>query len=209
MRIFIGGDSRQPLAFNVLAHSIYARASIPVSITKLNIDTLPIKRRGLTEFTFSRYLVPWLCNYEGTALFMDADMLCLCDINELNFIPGYPIAVVKNNERFEWPSLMLFNNALCKTLTPEFIETENPQKLNTWANDILELLPEYNHIVPYSGKNPNAKIVHFTQGIPCFDETKDCEFSKEWQEEHRRMNSTVSWHDIMGTSIHAQRMGIA
>jgi lipopolysaccharide biosynthesis glycosyltransferase len=67
----------------VLAHSIYKRASKPVSITPLVLSQLPIKRVGLTEFTYSRYLVPYLCGYEGLAIFMDADMLCLGDVHEL------------------------------------------------------------------------------------------------------------------------------
>lgn len=212
MKIFIGGDSRQPVAFNVLAHSIYKRASGPVSITKLDIRHMPIKRVGLTEFTYSRYLVPWLCGYQGTALFLDADMLCLSDIYELNLreeqFQGAGVAVVQEIEGFERPSLMLFNNPLCTRLTPEYVEQAKPQALIDWSPKVLGLPQEYNHIVPYSGASSSAKIIHFTQGIPCFKETRDCEYSKEWNDELADMNSTVSWQHIMGGSIHAVRMGL-
>ena len=209
MRVFIGYDARQPVAFNVLAHSIMSRASKPVSITRLDISQLPITRQGLTEFTFTRYLVPYLCNYEGVALFLDADMLCLTDINDLNLsedqFQGNSVAVVKEGvERFEWPSMMLFNNPLCKSLTPEFIEQGAPQKLE-WGK-VASLPKDYNHIVPYSGKNPNAKIVHFTQGIPCFKETEDCEYSKQWRDELKESVSSCTWQDIMGKSVHKERM---
>lgn len=209
MRVFIGCDSRQYIAFNVLAHSIWSRASGPVSITRLDINQLPLKRVGLTEFTYTRYLVPWLCGYEGTAVFMDADMLCLTDMYELNLsemeFDGASVAVADGIEPFERPSLMLFNNPKCRKLTPEYIEKEKPQTFS-WADNVRYFPKDYNHIVPYSGINPNAKIVHFTQGIPCFDETKSCEYSDAWRKELDSMNSTVSWEALMGNSIHKQRM---
>jgi hypothetical protein len=211
LRIFIGADSRQPVAFSVLAHSLYKHSSAPIAITRLDIDTLPITRRGLTDFTFARYLVPWLCNYEGVALFMDADMLCRCDINELKFsledFKGASVAVVNEIERFEWPSLMLFNNPKCTKLTPEYIETGKPQTLE-WAESLAALPKEYNHVVPYSGTNPDAKIVHFTQGIPMFRETLECEHSDEWRAMNNDMRRSCGWSDLMGSSVHAQRMGL-
>ena len=69
LRIFVGFDPRQPVAFQTLVHSIWSRASLPVSITRLQLNQLPLKRRGLTEFTYSRYMVLYLCGYEGEALF--------------------------------------------------------------------------------------------------------------------------------------------
>lgn len=208
-RIFIGYDPRQPIALQVLMHSIYARASRPVSITPLVLDTLPITRRGLTDFTYSRYLPPFLCNFQGIALFLDADMLCLGDISELE---GYAyqaaVSVVKNPQRFEWPSLMVFNCAHPdnQLLTPEYINSPDskPNKLD-WT-PIGELPAEWNHCVGYDAPNPKAKLAHFTCGIPCFNETKDCEFSKEWNDEAYRSVSSVSWNELMGNSVHAPRV---
>ena len=83
LKVFVGFDERQRVSFTTLATSIFETASRPVSITPLVLHTLPISRRGLTPFTFSRFLVPWLCNFEGAAVFMDADMLLASDITEL------------------------------------------------------------------------------------------------------------------------------
>lgn len=197
-------DERQPIAANVLAHSIERRASRSTQITKIQLRHMPIKRRGLTSFSFSRYCVPYLCGYEGTALFLDADMLCLADIFELErFAPtDCAVAVVKNPLRFEWPSLMYFNNSLCMELTPELIEGGTPHDLN-WG-PVGELPQEWNFCVGYDEMIPKVKIVHYTQGIPHFPETKDCAFADEWRAELKHMNSTVSWQQIMGGSVHAE-----
>ena len=89
IRIFIGYDPRETVAFHVLNHSIQARATAPVSITPLKLDQLGElmwrKRHNLqsTDFSFSRFLVPHLCGYKGWALFMDCDMLMLDDVANL------------------------------------------------------------------------------------------------------------------------------
>jgi hypothetical protein len=204
--VFLGVDPRQPVAVQVLAHSIYRRASKPVSITPLVLSQLPIKRVGLTEFTFTRYLPPYLCHYEGHSIFMDADMLCLGDVHELVELAddrACAVSVVKNKLRFEWPSLMVFNNARCTDLTPQYIETAEPQTLK-WADEIGSLPSEWNILVGYDEPIANPKLVHFTQGIPCFNETKDCPYSAEWVAEARASMSTVTWPEIMGNSVHAQ-----
>ena len=126
LRIFIGYDERQPVAYNVLQHSIAARASRPVAITPLVLSTLPIERRGLTPFTFSRFLVPWLCGWQGWALFLDLDMLALGDIAELfgHAQPGKAVVVCQEQQRFEWASAMLFDCAHPgnRVLTPDYVE---------------------------------------------------------------------------------------
>lgn len=203
LRVFIGSDPRQPVAVQVLAHSIYSRSSSPVSIQPLVLSALPIERKGLTEFTFSRFLVPHQCDYEGIALFADADMLVQGDIAELfNLKDDTAVQVVKGKQRFEWASLMLFDCAKCKILTPEYIENpdNNPLSLK-WAESIGELPAEWNHCVGYDHKKP-AKLIHYTKGIPCWPETKDCEHSAAWWEEFKKTNSTVSHEELMGRSVH-------
>lgn len=88
LRIFIGFDARETAPYHVLAHSIQARASKPVAITPIDLRHLegayarPFRNQS-TAFTYSRFLVPWLCQFRGYALFLDCDMLCLADPYEL------------------------------------------------------------------------------------------------------------------------------
>ena len=211
LSVFIGYDTRQPIAGSVLAHSISARSTGPVAITRLQLSKLPLTRRGLTEFTYSRFLVPHLCEYQGISIFFDSDMLCLGDITELLVYPlaypTVPVFVSKNVRRFEWPSMMVFNNAHCQTLTPEFVQdARHPLFDLTWASEVGEFPGEWNHLVGYDPPNPTAKGIHFTQGIPCWPETKDCEFSAEWHRELKAANSTVSFNVLMGPSVHAQHV---
>jgi len=91
LRIFIGYDSKEPIAYHVLANSIMRRASCPVAITPLvqpalRASGLYTRERGpteSTEFSMTRFLVPYLSGYKGHSVFMDCDMLCLTDIAEL------------------------------------------------------------------------------------------------------------------------------
>ena len=78
--VFIGWDPNETEAYHVLAHSIIKRATRPVSITPLNLKQLwmytrPRNELQSTEFSFSRFLVPYLCGYRGVAVFMDCDIL--------------------------------------------------------------------------------------------------------------------------------------
>ena len=215
MQIFIGYDPRQPIAEAVLRHSIASRSSKPIPITRLQLDQLPIVRRGLTEFTYSRFLVPYLCDYKGMGLFMDADMLCLDDIVHLfeEFNPEHAVQVVKNKQRFEWPSLMLFNCEKCKVLTPEFVDTSDQLFKMTWG-DVGELPAEWNYCVGYDpvpNESPmhftehiNVNIIHYTKGIPVWPETQDCTFAEAWHTERRAMMSTVSFNELMGRSVHVK-----
>lgn len=203
VRIFIGFDSRQPVAYHVLSSSIMRRSSVPVAITPLVLDTLPITRRGLTDFTFARYLVPWLCNYEGTAVFMDSDMLVLGDVAEFEEVPEQSVRVVKFDEphRYERPSVMHFNNALCDGLTPEYIQSGEPQALG-WGS-VGGLDPDWNFLVGYEDKREGVKLAHYTQGVPGYKECRGCDFADEWFCEREAMSASVSWLEIMGSSVHA------
>lgn len=205
VRVFIGVDRRQPVGLSVLQHSIVWRSSRTVSVRPLILEQLPIKRRGLTSFTFSRFLVPWLCDFKGSAIFMDADILVTGDIAELIACAdyGYDVQVMQDQPRFEWPSVMLFNNARCMKLTPEFIEDPANKLFDlAWAKSVGPLPKEWNKCVGY--EDGEAKLYHYTQGLPVWPETRG-NFPEDdlWVDEHRRANGTVSWKELMGASVHA------
>lgn len=205
LRIFIGWDPRQPVAYTVLQHSIVARTSAPVSVVPLKIETLPFKRTGLTPFTFSRFLVPWICGYRGHALFLDVDILVLDDVAKLFALAdGSAVMVSKNEKRFEWASVMLFDCAHPDNakLTPEFCETADSLHKISWTESIGSLPGEWNHLVGYDEPKP-ASLVHFTQGVPAWPETKDCEYADEWRRDAQEAISARPWVELMGNSVHA------
>lgn len=164
LRIFIGWDSREPIAFSVLAHSIWKRTSVPVSITPLKLSDLQrlyIRQRGpteSTEFSLSRFLVPHLSDYQGWSLFLDCDMLCLTDIAELwayamaypdkavhvcqhDYTPTSSVKFLNQPQtvypRKNWSSAMLFRNDLCKALTQQYVNTATGLELHRfqWTTD--------------------------------------------------------------------------
>lgn len=207
LRVFIGVDPRQPVAYHVLSSSIMRRSSKPVAITPLILTTLPIKRRGLTDFTYARYLVPYLCGYHGKAVFLDSDMLLLGDIAELFEYSAAPVSVVPFAEKFafEMPSVMVFDCSACEKLTPEFIDNDHnhPQSFG-WADRVGVIPPQWNFLVGYSDESMHdVKLVHYTQGVPGYKECRDTIYAKEWFDEREAMLSSVSWLEIMGTSVHA------
>lgn len=204
MRIFIGVDPRDAVSYNVLRWSIERRASRVPAIVPLILPQLGLNRTGLTHFTYTRYMVPQLCGYQGKALFLDSDMLCLGDVAELfDYEFSDSVAVVKNKERFEWPSLMLFNNNKCLKLTKDYIENpENHPQSFDWANGVSALPSEWNHCVGYDEPRDDAKLVHYTSGTPGFKERRRCEYAQHWHQEKESMNSQVSWLEIHGKSVH-------
>ena len=210
-RIFIGYDDRQAVAYTALQQSILETASCPVSITPLMLHTLPINRRGLTPFTYSRFLVPWLCDYEGFGLFLDADMFLVSDIAELysNFNPDYAVSVVRSIAQFEQSSVLLFNNShpSNRQLTPEFVEHTEQNLLGLeWAGpeNIGELDAKWNQLVGYQECSDASGNLHFTMGVPAFPETSTSPFIDQWTDcAKRAIGVTQSWGEIMGPSVHA------
>lgn len=207
LQIFIGYDHRQPVSFQVLVQSIISKSSKPVSITPIIITQLPYKRTGLTPFTFSRFLTPWLCDFQGWALFIDIDIILMDDIAKLFELADdrYVVQVSKNRITYEWASVMLFNCEKNRILTPEYCETANGLHTISWCNpdEVGDIPNEWNHLVGYDKPRKDAKLVHYTQGVPCFNETIDSEWSEEWHNTHRYVNFAHPWIELMGNSKHA------
>lgn len=214
LRICIGYDHREALAYHVLAHSILRRASRPVSIQPIMLSQFdkfwsrPRNPQQSTDFTFARFLTPWLCNFAGVSIFMDCDMLCLGDICELESIaladPYKDVFVVKHDytpgteTKFldqpqstypckNWSSLMVFNGHRMPVqhLTPDYVNDAEPMALHQfdWASDIGELDPCWNHLVGEYKRNPDAKLIHYTRGGPYFLGYEYCEYAQHWWNE--------------------------
>jgi hypothetical protein len=93
--------------------------------------------------------------------------------------------------RKNWSSVMVFDNARCKALIPEYVNTASGLDLHrfNWIRDeeIGSLPVEWNHLVGEYVPNPNAKMVHWTQGGPWFDGFERAEFADEWFAERDAM----------------------
>lgn len=220
LKVFIGLDKRVPRDFTVLQHSIHVHASKPVAVIPLVIDQLPIERRGLTDFTYTRYLVPHLCgNKNERAVFLDSDMLLMDDIHKMiEDVPLHvPVSVVKNKERFEWPSLMVFNcgHSDCKKLTPDYLDNpENKPQSFDWVtsgDDGVGNIPEdWNYCIGYDepDKGKDAKLLHYTMGTPGFETIMDAQLGGEyeWTVASKSAMSGCSWEALHLRSVHAQKI---
>jgi len=160
IRIYIGYDPRESVAFYTLAHSISRRSSAPISITPLaqsQLKGMYRRARGpteSTEFSLTRFLVPALSEYRGWSIFMDCDMLCRADIAELlaetekqrdkailvckhDYVPKtsrkFLDQVQTKYVRKNWSSVMLFNNERCRALTADYVNSASGLDLHRFA----------------------------------------------------------------------------
>jgi lipopolysaccharide biosynthesis glycosyltransferase len=217
IRVFIGFDPRETIAYNVLSFSIQRHATQPVAIAPLMLSqlggVLTRERHPLqsTDFSFSRFLTPFLADYTGWSVFMDCDMLMLDDIATLWSLRDerYAVMVVKHRhvpretvkflgepqskyEKKNWSSVMLFNNALCRTLTPDYVNTATGLELHQFkwlhSEDLIGALPDrWNHLVGYNPPRADAALVHYTLGGPYFEEFGTCEYADAWRQAKQQM----------------------
>ncbi len=219
INVFIGYDPREAVAYSVLAHSIHARSTAPVAIAPLMLSELngilTRERHPLqsTDFSFSRFLTPFLSGFAGWSIFMDCDMLVLDDITRLYSLRDerYAVMVAKHDhvpresrkfldqpqtpyQKKNWSSVVLFNNAKCGALTPDYVNTASGLDLHQfkWLSDdelIGDIPSRWNHLVGYHPPRGDAALVHYTLGGPYFDEFRDCEYAEEWRREREAMLS--------------------
>lgn len=210
--IFIGYDPREAVAYHVCANSIIRHASQPVQIipVALNLfkDYTETHNDGSNHFIYTRFLVPHLMDWSGWAIFIDGDMVIRDDITKLwNLKNEYcDVMVVKHdyktrmpvkymgakNEdypRKNWSSVILWNCSSFpnRKLTPEYVMKASGADLHrfTWLEDsrIGELPKEWNWLPDEYGPNPDAKLLHYTLGAPCFHEFADTPQGSEWHRE--------------------------
>lgn len=119
VRVFIGSSPSEWLPAKVLEHSIRRNTSAQVEVHRLYESKIAIpmprnkKNRPRTPFSFQRFLIPEICNYQGNAIYLDADMLVFADIKELwdTDLSGKDVLAVQQQELKSKPqfSVMLMN----------------------------------------------------------------------------------------------------
>jgi lipopolysaccharide biosynthesis glycosyltransferase len=210
--VFVGYDPREAIAYHVCANSVIRNSSQPVAIVPvaLNLfrDYSETHTDGSNHFIYTRFLVPYLCDFTGHAIFIDGDMIVRGDIAELwnmrdasmdvqvvkhDYRTRMPVKYLgaKNEDypRKNWSSVILWNcNSFPnRRLTPDFVQHATGSELHrfSWLEDhrIGELPKEWNWLPDEYGPNANAKLLHYTLGTPCFQEFADTPQGNEWHRE--------------------------
>ena len=215
VKIYIGFDQRESVAYHTFVQSLIDHASIPLDITPLAVKTL----KGYEEkhedksndFVYSRFLTPFLNDFEGWAIFADGDMICQKDIKELLDLKddSKALQVVKHdyktkaNQKYlgninqdyprkNWSSVILWNckHPKHKILTPDFIANQTGKYLHRFSwlenGDIGELPKEWNWLATEYPNNEQANIIHYTLGTPCFKDYRKTEMADIWLKKHAR-----------------------
>lgn len=221
MKVFVGYDVREDIAYQVCEYSL----------KKYNdqVEVIPLKQKELreagtytraidplssTEFTFTRFLVPYLSDYKGWAVFVDCDFVFVDDVQKLfdNADDRYAVMVVKHDynpredfkmdgckqlpyPRKNWSSTILWNCAhpANKVITPEVVNSQTGQYLHRFQwlqdNEIGNLAPEWNWLAGWYNEPQDGqpKAIHYTEGGPWFKEYRRCPYHKVWKQHLREM----------------------
>ena len=218
INIFVGYDSKEKVAFNTLSYSILKNSTQPIAITPIYLenikDTFVRERNNLssTEFSFSRFIIPHLMNYQGWALFMDCDMLMKADIAELwrlrddkyavqvcqhDYIPKSATKFLGQTQtvypKKNWSSFMLMNCKKCITLTPDYVNKASGLELHQFkwleTEDLIGGLPlEWNWLAEEYEPKEDIKNIHYTEGGPYFKGYEEIDYAKDWFEYHKECN---------------------
>jgi hypothetical protein len=169
-RVFSGWDKRQAEAAEVFRFSVLDHASIPVEVHFISAEDTPTsvaacKRRGVTSFSYARFMSVHASGFTGRACYGDGcDQLCLGDVRELAEwdMQGKAIWVVKHPSlpgqrglrARSWTSLLLMDcgHPKLRRWTPEYVERaadDTLMRLSDFADDEIGSLPgEWNLLMP-------------------------------------------------------------
>ena len=219
LRIFIGWDSRFPEPADVLRYSLIKHSSIPLEIHYLKLHELGLQRTydplASTEFTYSRFLVPYLCNYRGKAVFMDNDMLALGDARQLDDLDmtNYALRVVQHDyqpentikmygcpqtsyPRKNWSSLMIMDCSRLRLWTRHAVETQTGAYLHRFQDipdELIGAIPKtWNSL---DRLDDSTELIHYTNGGPWFPQYANHPHADVWyrmrDEMHRASQTAI------------------
>ena len=215
LKIFIGWDSRETEAYKVCVKSLKKYASQELDITPIVKDTLietgeyyrPQPEAGSVEFTYTRFLVPYLTNYDGWALFIDCDFLFTRDVSELfdmtndkyalmcakhDYVPKNSIKMDGQKQvsypRKNWSSCILWNcgHPANIILNPDVVSKESGAFLHRFywlPNESIGDIPlEWNWLEgEYDKPDTPPAAIHFTNGGPWFENYQNTDYADLWR----------------------------
>lgn len=216
VRVFIGYDEEQPIAFDG------CKGSIIENNKKNNIEIIPINYNTVTDynrephpyestqFATARFWVPYESDFKGVSIFCDCSLLFIYSIDELIELYDEKYAVmcchhttngqegVKMNGkkqtsymRKNWSSLIIFNNShpKNKNLTPDFLNKQSDLFLHQfqWLDDSdIGRLPRVWNYLVGCYYGDTPKALNYTKGGPWFDDYEDCDYSDLWYEKYHK-----------------------
>ena len=246
--IYVGYDLKDHRGYEVLVHSIkkYNDKYNIVPLMEPTLRRIGLYRRSYrvfshdtkqrydqfdnkpfsTDFTFTRFLVPALNQYQGWALFMDCDMLVRADIDGIFKVyndESYAAYCVKHKyeppegtkldgvaqtryRRKNWSSLVLYNcsHPSNLALTVDAVNLQSGSWLHSFGwlmdDEIGSIHQEWNWLDGHSDPNTEAKNVHFTTGGPWFPEWKPSRpIDEAYAEEWKKTEQEIETQLILET----------
>ena len=226
MKVYVGWDSREDIAYQVCQHSIKRKDPgaevIPLKQNDMRQDgiyTRAVDKLASTEFTFSRFFVPYLNDYKGWAVFCDCDFVWRVPTTELEQYCDDSKAVVcvqhdykpKESRKMDgqvqtvyprknWSSMVLWN---CEHPSNKLIDL-NALNNNTglwhhrfmWLADheIGEISHEWNWLTDWYNEpeDGSPKMLHYTEGGPWFDHLQDVPYAQEWRDAKIEYEATLN-----------------
>ena len=214
--IVVGFDQKESVAYHTFVQSVIEKSTIPTRFMPLSIRSLTnykeTHKDGSNDFIYSRFLVPYLMNFNGWAIYADGDMVCLEDIKKLWDLRDdkFAVQVVKHdyktkvkskywgnkNEdypRKNWSSVIVWNcqHPKNKILTPDFISEKEGSFLHrfSWLEDIEigELPKTWNWLALEYKEKKNLDLIHYTLGTPCFKEYSNKSLSEFWKKSYKNL----------------------
>ena len=221
--VYIGYDTREDLAYQVSKFSLINKSEninvLPLKLTELREKEFYWRdedKLGSTEFTFSRFLIPELNNFNGWALFCDCDLLFLEDVNKLFQLADdkYAIMCVQHDytpsegtkmdgkqqtiyPRKNWSSVVLWNcshpsnKQVNKHLVNHPDTTGKYLHRFSWLKDeeIGSIPHNWNWLVGWYKEPSDGKpsAIHYTEGGPWFENYRFCEYHQDWKDSLSQM----------------------
>jgi len=215
IKISIGFDQREAVAYHTFCQSIIQNTTQPVLFLPLALNLFDNYKEnhndGSNSFIYTRFLTPYLFDFQGWAIFADGDMICNADLSMLWNLKDENKAVMcvkhdyktKAKEKYlgninqdyprkNWSSLVIWNckHPANKILTPDFVMKQSGAFLHRfqWLEDNLigELDPQWNWLVTEYPDNQSANLLHYTLGTPCFKDYQNSEMAELWYEIHSK-----------------------
>lgn len=216
-QIFIGYDPREAEAYDVCEYSLrYSK----LKVNKLYSKDIPEYNRDWgepqsTDFTFTRFWVPYLSDWKGWSFFVDCDFLFLADpewlitnlfsTDKAAYVCKHP-AYIPNSQikmdgvpqhrayRKNWASFIAFNNEhpSNRILTPEYLNNHRPgldfHQLRWLDDEEIGSIPlEWNCLDDYYHLY-DPKAIHYTDGGPWFEDYQDTFYSDLWKEAKKNLS---------------------